>query len=110
METERDKWLELNRQWETSGLTQRQFCDKKKLNFSKFTQWRTQLIREKACVAGDTASKAANIEIHDFIPVHLPESKNIENPFPDESESVGKYIDIQLPHGISMRIPVHVAQ
>lgn len=110
MEIERDKWLTLNRQWETSGLTQRQFCTKKNLNFSRFTQWRTRLIREKICVAGDPASKAAHKKVHDFIPVHLSEKPDIQNPLPDKSTSMGEHIEIQLPHGIIMRIPVHVAQ
>jgi hypothetical protein len=79
-------WCMLFSEWKISRLSQKQFCDERKINFHTFSYWRSKLNREKK----PTAS---------FQAVHVtpmtPEPRPVETAL----------IELGLPNGITLSIP-----
>lgn len=105
IEADLREWQQLSEDWEQSGLSQKEYCERKGISFSAFSQSRSQLLKKGLAKRWDKHSKSvANQEAMHFIPLHLP--TNAERPeqggAPVES---GNFIEINLPHGIVMRIP-----
>ena len=42
----RERWLELNRKYETSGMTRENFCAQEKIHIHTFDDWRGRLKKE----------------------------------------------------------------
>jgi len=38
-----ERWVKLIREWEGSGITQRAFCQKRRISFWTFRSWRTKI-------------------------------------------------------------------
>ncbi len=45
------KWLQLIKDWETSGLTQTLFCEQQGVTKASFSKWRSKFIARGECVA-----------------------------------------------------------
>ncbi len=45
----RDDWMQLMDDYETSGLTQREFCECQQLAYSTFCYWRKRLSSDSVC-------------------------------------------------------------
>jgi hypothetical protein len=45
--TEKINWVKLNTEWESSGLSQKQFCQEKGVGYSLFVQHRSKLTEKK---------------------------------------------------------------
>lgn len=94
-------WLEISREWEESDLSQKEYCKLKGISWSLFNQSRTKLMAKgwvKPCYKQPKVKFAE--ERMEFIPVSLPGVLS-------EAPQSGKkdWIEIQLPHGIVLRIP-----
>lgn len=49
-------WAEHHRRWQTSGLSQRQYCQRESLSLSSFDRWRRLIGQEADAVAGAAES------------------------------------------------------
>jgi len=99
------EWQQLSDDWEQSGLNQKEYCKRKGISRSTFSQSRSKLLEQGLSNHCDKHSKSvANREEIHFIPVHLPVNAVSSE---QEAPSVVKanFIEINLPHGIVMRIP-----
>ena len=99
----REEWLELVKGWETSGQTQSAYCQDKGLKKATFGKWRSKFI-----TSGEVKSLAVNKRDKNndksgtkssggFIPFDVVSSKH---------SSIGNMIEIMLPHGIIVKVPV----
>ena len=102
----RSEWLELVKSWETSGQTQSAYCQDKRLKKATFGKWRSKFI-----TSGEVKSFAVNKQDANndklgtqssggFIPFDVVSSKH---------SSIGNMIEIMLPHGIVLKVPVDVS-
>ncbi len=103
MGTERDYWESLSNDWEASGQSQRQFCEQKEISFSRFTQWRSMLLSEER---RDQVNSARDNSPSDLFSQISTPRLSLES----QANTVDSHIEIQLPLGIIMRIPINVAQ
>ena len=93
-------WLSLVKEWEDSGLTQAEFCHQKDVKKVTFGYWRNKFI-----ASGDVESKATKSTSlgsdapSGFIPFNITSSTS-------NAEVNNDIIEIQLPHGVILRIPV----
>ena len=98
MDDVKDNWLAVINEWESSDLTQAEFCKQKEIKKVTFGYWRNKFIS-----SGEVESRAVKTSLETNAPSGFI-------PF-DISPAVtpgGKMIEIILPHGISLRIPVDV--
>lgn len=102
----REEWLELVKTWETSGQTQASYCQDKGIKKVTFTRWRSKFI-----ASGEVQSFApvkaddGNVLTHksslgSFIPFDVVSSKH---------SAAGDMIELILPHGIIIKVPVDVS-
>ena len=93
----RDEWLSLIKEWETTDLTQSEFCQQKEIKKVTFGHWRSKFI-----ASGDAESKATKTSVDTnapsgFIPFDITPTVSGD----------GQMIEICLPYGISLRIPTN---
>lgn len=102
---ELSEWMKLSQDWEQSGLDQKKYCARKGIRLSTFSRSRTKLILEGLIKPRHKHSKLAiNREDMHFVPVNLPiENSSLQRA--NSSIEAHHFIEIQLPHGIVMRIP-----
>ena len=98
-------WVSHCTGWESSGLSQKDYCTEKGLSYWEFCEQRSQLASRGLvkAVRGSGLKgkrKAQGVEAPSFLPIELRGA--------GEAESQ-KWIEIALPHGISLRIPCDVA-
>jgi hypothetical protein len=103
-EADLSEWQRLSEEWEQSGLKQREYCKGKGISWRAFSQGRTELIMKglaKPCYK--RRKPEINQEAMGFVPVSFP----MESVLSQESLGACKarFIEINLPHGIVMRIP-----
>jgi hypothetical protein len=94
-------WLAISQEWEQSNLTQIEYCKSKGISRSYFTQQRTKLMAQgllKPCYK-QTKSKSPSPKMR-FLPLTLAASDTLPQP-----KITPTFIEIQLPHGIVVRIP-----
>lgn len=94
-------WLAISQEWEASEVSQPEFCKRKNLSYAQFTGNRSKLI------AAGLATPCHKQPIFQgtkptmrFLPINLEAA-----PQQLESSAAPKFIEIELPHGIVMRIP-----
>ena len=103
-EADVSEWQRLSEEWEQSGLKQEEYCKGKGINRRAFAQGRTELImRGLARRCYRHQKPEMNREAMRFVPVNLP-TENTPSERVSPSCEVN-YIEINLPHGIVMRIP-----
>lgn len=94
-------WLAISQEWAVSNLSQPEFCKRKNLSYRHFTENRGRLL---ACGLVKPCHKKPEVESAAqsmrFLPIRLEAT-----PKQLESSAAPKFIEIQLPHGIVMRIP-----
>ena len=98
-----DRWLSLVKEWESSGMSQAEFCKVHDIKKATFGKWRSKFI-----ASGEVESKATKSTCFTtdtptgFIPFKLSSSAAVSK---DKSANM---IELTLPYGISIRIPVDV--
>jgi uncharacterized protein with NRDE domain len=103
----RSEWLELVKSWETSGQTQAAYCQDKGLKKATFGKWRSKFIASGE-IQSFTSVKPSNDNDKPktkspspgFIPFDVVSSHH---------SSSGDMIELMLPHGIIIRVPVDVS-
>jgi hypothetical protein len=98
MDDIKGNWLTVIKEWESSDLTQAEFCKQKEIKKVTFGYWRNKFIS-----SGDVESRAVKTSLDTnapsgFIPFDISPAATTD----------GKIIEIILPHGISLRIPADV--
>jgi len=82
------EWLEIFTESESSGLPQKDYCKQNGVSYWKFCQQRSDLV------------KRGLMRSQPFLPIQIAEMPQVKLPV---------MIEIQLPHGIILRIPPDVA-
>ena len=104
-ESDLSEWQQLSDDWEQSGLNQKEYCKRKGISRSSFSQSRSKLLEQGLAKRCDKHSKSVeNLEEMRFVPVHLP----MDEALPEQADAAvgsANFIEINLPHGIVMRIP-----
>ena len=104
-ETDLSEWQKLSDDWEQSGLNQKEYCKGKGISRSTFSQSRTKLMMKGLAKPYYKRSKSAvNREGLRFVPVNLP-AENSQPQLLSPASCEASFIEINLPHGIVMRIP-----
>ncbi len=87
-------WQHWVQSWETSGQSQKQFCTNHNLDYNLFKTWRKQGIAKGVCQSKH--------------PVSAKPQMNFSELKVSPSISSGDIV-IELPHGITLRIPSHAS-
>jgi len=98
------KWLQLIKDWEASGLTQTLFCEQQGVTKASFSKWRSKFMKSGECVAKIkfTGSSNATYEATaGFIPFSIVNNESGTN------VNTQVMIEISLPYGISLKVPVN---
>jgi hypothetical protein len=103
MQTEAE-WLKLFAEWESSGLAQEVFCKRNGISYWKFCQQRSGLVKRgllksMRSVIVKTKKSATGLKSPPFMPIQITQAR----------QDLPRMIEIQLPHGIMLRIPADVA-
>jgi hypothetical protein len=103
MKTETE-WLRLFAECESAGLAQEAFCQQNGISYWKFCQQRSDLVKRGLLKpmrpVTAKAKKAAKGVDSPFLPIQIAKLRQGE---------LSRMIEIQLPHGIILRIPADVA-
>lgn len=94
-------WYSLIVEWEQSELTQQDFCLKRNLNYNDFKHWRTKGISEGIFTSSSRwrhSTSKSSTESLSFTRLDREVSR------PRESDS--KYMEVCLPYGITLKLPV----
>ncbi len=100
MQTDQE-WLSIVKEWEQSSLTQQEYCEQAKVKYWKFCEKRGQLIR-RGLLNRSLPERRALLNRKAFLPIELPK---VTQP----KLAMANMIEIQLPHGVVLRIPTDVA-
>ena len=94
------KWQLLSQERESSGLSQKAFCASKDLNYSTFSNWRSELIK-KGLVSSSVYLKQVSSDDNfaSFVPLSFPTRQGKDN-------DAVPMIEIQLPSGVVIKVPV----
>lgn len=101
-----EKCRAMNDAWLKSGLPQKKFCQQNNISYSKFTTMRSTLIHAGLLPSIQPASLQTKkiLGQHAFIPVKMDSQKSLT---PKQvSNLLQTMIEIQLPYGVTLRIPV----
>ncbi len=95
------KWNDINEAWLKSGLSQKKFCQQNNISYFKFISKRSALTRSRLSsdIPPESTQKEKAHHQGAFIPIKMSD----HSPITGDSLSV---IEIQLPYGITLRIPV----
>ena len=97
--TESD-WYLIIQEWEKSELTQQDFCIRNNLTYNDFKYWRTKGILEGLFRTSSRWRHKLAEESKE--PLSFSRIDNIE----PEAKSDNKYIDLYLPYGITLKLPI----
>ncbi len=98
MDAEHQEWLSIFKEWQHSKLPQKDFCKAQGLRYTQFCTKRSEFLQQgiiQSCRPADLQKRLATA----FLPIGLASSVAAKTP---------SMIEIQLPHGILLRIPVDV--
>lgn len=98
------KWLQLIKDWEASGLTQTLFCEQQGVTKASFSKWRSKFIARGECLAKikfTDSSNATDETTAGFIPFSIVNNESGAN------ANTQAMIEINLPYGISLKVPVN---
>jgi hypothetical protein len=92
-----EAWEALYENWRKSGLSQREFCGLQKIEYKAFAYRREKASLAKRRAESGRALKSPGPKVTPkFIPIEIAQ-KSLNY----------SWIEIQLPHGIILRIPAH---
>lgn len=94
MQTKEDYWLGVFKQWQTSGLVQKEFCARNEIRYKQFVDWRSRLIKSGMIQSARYKYKAPKKPNSAFVPVSV--ISTIEKK---------PMIELSLGHGIVLRMP-----
>ena len=108
-----NRWLKISNSWEESGLSQEQFCKNKRIKYSQFAKWRSQLIDHGMVARRDNkidATEAAPMKntTKAFIPITTAitgQPTSQVNTANNNSQTKSDCIIINLPFNITLAIP-----
>ena len=111
MKTEQE-WLAIFKAWEESGLPQPEFCQSRGLGYAQFSLKRGELIAKGVIARYKRPIRLGKERVPalptpTFTPIAFSQPVPLPSVPPKKPESA--MIEIQLPHGIVLRIPTHVA-
>ena len=92
-----EAWEVLYENWKKSGLSQRKFCESQGIEYQSFAYR-----REKASLAKRRSDSSLALKCPEFTPI--PKFIPVE---PAKKSPVSCWVEIQLPHGILLRILTH---
>jgi len=102
----RADWPELIEEWGRSGLTQKEFCERKGVSYGAFCSQRSRRNRRRAEIKKAGRKNGVAEKMAEFIPVEVEPSK----PQPEVSvvkthskNSVRPEIEVELPFGVTLR-------
>ena len=110
----REYWKGVITGWQTSGLTQKKYCEKEGLSYSIFQSWRTVLKYEKS--QGKRKKKIESKEApltNNFIPVRIKSSHKKDCAAQDESGikiTLSPRIEIKIAKGFDQETLLKVIQ
>jgi len=94
-------WTKVIAEWEASGLTQTLFCTRNNLVYKEFVKQRCKAIAEGTFEKRQHSSKLSTITAFSKLDLHPTRPDSQEG-----SSSKPLAIEINLPNGINLRIPV----
>jgi hypothetical protein len=97
----KEDWLSVLKRWEASGVGQRAFCEAEGLLYQQFCLKRKEFL-QKDLIEDKSHWALRKAENHDFLPIEIKGAASKKRRAP--------MIEIELPYGIVLRIPTHVAQ
>lgn len=89
-----DYWLDIFKQWQASGLTQKAFCARNEIPYGQFVTWRSRLIESGVIQSARYGGKAVRKPRAEFMPVSIAPA--IER---------RPMIELSLGHGVLLRMP-----
>ena len=96
-------WDKTITDWEASGLTQTEFCTRNNLAYKEFVKQRCKAIAAGKFKKRQHSSKRSAIALPAFSKLDLNPLKYASKPEPSTRPLA---IEINLPNGINLRIPV----
>ena len=96
-----EKWLSIFSRWEVSSLPQQEFCEAEGVSYSQFARKRAELLY-RGLIRDRKTKPLCKQAAKMFVPIEVSEAS-------PSKPSCHSMIEIQLPHGIILRIPTHVA-
>lgn len=97
-----EKWLSIFSRWEVSSLPQQEFCEAEGVSYSQFARKRAELLGRGLIADRKTRPLPKQKTAPMFVPVEVSGASA-------SKADCHSMIEIQLPHGIILRIPTHVA-
>ncbi len=94
-------WLKISQEWEESDLSQVEYCKSKGISRGYFIRQRTKLMAQGLIKPCYKQPKSKGKSRMSFIPMSLP----LADVLPEPQKAESDFIEIQLPHGVVMRIP-----
>lgn len=94
-----DEWLKLIAEYETSGQSQKEFCEEHDLSFSTFQYWLYRRSKKVRSVSGSTA---------EFLPVEVVRSAAPEGAA-TKARASDAAVEIALPSGVQVRLSAGVS-
>jgi hypothetical protein len=97
-----EQWDEVIKRWEQSGLTQLQFCKQYEIDYRVFKRWRTEGLasgRFNPSTRWTNKSESVSFAKVTTLPDELPATTH-------HDDINTKFIEINLPHGILLKVPV----
>ncbi len=98
-----ESWEQLYENWKKSGLTQRKFCEGQGMDYRDFAYR-----REKAAIAHRRRLSAGQSEVASLKgSTPVPAFLKVDSSTRVSESKFSAWIEIQLPHGIILKIPTH---
>jgi len=90
-------WLDIFKQWQTSGLAQKAFCARNEIPYGQFVTWRSRLIESGVIESARHGCKSSGKAGAGFMPVSIAPALE-RRPM----------IELSLGHGVLLRMPAGV--
>lgn len=101
--TKEPNWALISEEWEQSGLTQREFCERRGLSYSLFTSTRGLLRKRERALARLYSDRAQLGNEAEFLPVVI-EGKPVAQAKPKKVTSRREpELEVALPCGVVLR-------
>ena len=94
-------WYSAILEWEESELTQQDFCSRRNLTYNDFKYWRTKGISEGVFTASSKWRHKSS-----KLPSESLSFTRLGNIDTQPSRSDSKYMEVCLPYGITLKLPV----
>lgn len=101
--TEEPNWARISEEWEQSGMTQREFCERRGLSYSLFSSTRGLMRKRERELARLYPDKARLGDKDEFLPITI-ESEPVAQEKPMKISSKREpELEVALPYGVVLR-------